>query len=335
MSIIAAQMARHLGAGGRIEEDTEKGVTVRPSSTALFSIDSADRYSSYQARAAAPTGPYSFSITKNEALLNGFFRRIALTEIVFPYYIPNINSKTDTILVSENGGALTAVTIPAGGFYSPAELAAALQAQLITATANPALTVSYSDGVFRFATNTVDTIAFARGNFGGLGARLNEFQLYDLLALSGPGLNGLTVAATTLVSGVTRCRYTEYIDIVSPQLTYNQELKDGSSDPIVRDSIARIYIEDETSPVIPVYQTAAPAGPVMTPDVAIPGTYPFTIYRKFPHPKQILWNNAQPLGSLTFEVYDDKGQLLSAHLGAVYPDSTMPDWRMSLLISEA
>jgi hypothetical protein len=194
--------------------------------------------------------------------------------------------------------------------------------------------VTYSDGVFRFATNTPDTIAFARGNFGGLGARLTEFQLYDLLNLSGPGVNGRTVDSTSITSGVTRCRYTEYIDIVSPQLTYNQDLKDGSSDPIVRDAIARVYIEDETSPIIPVYQTAAPAGPAMTSDIAIPGTYPFTIYRKFPHPKQILWNNTQPLGNLTFEVYDDKGQLLSAHLGAVYPDNTMPDWRITVLVSE-
>jgi hypothetical protein len=327
---MAAQMARGRVVGGA----DDNAVTVRPSSTALFSVDSADRYASYQARAAAPTGPYSFSISKSESLLNGFFKRIALTEVVFPYYIPNINSKTDTILVSDNGGALTPVVIPTGGFYSPAELAAVLQAQLIIATGNAGLTVSYSDGVFRFATNNADTIGFARGNFGGLGANLNEFQLYDLLALSGPGLNGRTADATSITTGVTRCRYTEYIDIVSSQLTYNQELKDGSSDPIVRDMIARIYIEDETSPVIPVYQTAAPAGPVMTPDVAIPGTYPFTIYRKFPHPKQILWNNTQPLGNLTFEVYDDKGQLLSAHLGTVYPDSTMPDWRITLLVSE-
>jgi hypothetical protein len=72
----------------------------------------------------------------------------------------------------------------------------------------------------------------------------------------------------------------------------------------------------------------------MTPDVAIPGTYPFTIYRKFSMPKQIKWDNTQPLGNLIFEVYDDKGQILSSHLGAVYPDSTMPDWRMTLLVSE-
>lgn len=333
MSYIGVQLARQnmFATAAEVRDDA---VTVRPSSSANFAVDSADRYASYNARAGAPTGPYTFSISKNESLLNGFFKRIALTEVVFPYYIPNINNKTETILFSDTGGAYVPLTIPIPGFYTPQGIAAQLEAQLI-AVGIATATVTYSNGVFTFASgNPAITLSFARGNFGGLGARLNEFQLYDLLALSGPGPNGATVASDTLVSGVTRCRYTEYIDIVCSQLTYNQDLKDGSSDPIVRDMIARIYIEDETSPIIPVYQTAAPVGPVMTPDVAIPGTYPFTIYRKFTMPKQIKWDNTQPLGNLTFEVYDDKGQILSAHLGAVYPDSTMPDWRMTLLVSE-
>lgn len=333
MSLIGVQLAKHHGAK-TAEEIEDRAITIRPSSTALFCVDSSDRYASYQARALAPTGPYSFIISKRESLLNGFFSRIALTEVVFPYFIPNINVRTDTILVSENGGALTPITIPAGGFYSPAEIASALEGQLQIQLANPALTVTYNNGVFLFQTNTVDTIAFARGNFAGLGAKLNQFQLYDLLNLSGPGPNGLQVQSTSQTSGVTRCRYTEYIDIVSAQVTYNQDLKDGSSDPIVRDMICRVYIEDETSPIIPVYKSVAPEGVIMTQNTAIPGTYPFTIYRKFPHPKQIQWNNTQPLGNLTFEVYDDKGELLSAHLGGQYPDATMPDWRITLLVSE-
>lgn len=332
MSVIGVQMAKRYAFRDAAEFE-EQAVTVRPSSSALFCIDSADRYASYNARALAPTTPYTFSISKNESLLNGFFKRIALTEVVFPYYIPNINSKTDQIQVSINGGGLITLTLAAQGFLTPQQIAGNLEAQLI-ANGLAAATVDYNQGVFVFETNTVDTIAFARGNYGGLGARINEFQLYDLLNLSGPGANGLQTAATTIVSGVTRCRYTEYIDIVCSQLTYNQELKDGSSDPIVRDMVARIYLEDESSNLVPIYQTAAPAGPVMPYDTVLPGTYPFTVYRKFTMPKQILWDKAQPLGNLTFEVYDDKGQILSSHLGSVYPDSTMPDWRVTLLVSE-
>lgn len=332
MSLIGVQLAKtHMFRDAAEVED--QAITVRPSSTALFCIDSADRYASYNDRASAGSTPYTFQITKKESLLNGFFKRIALTEVVFPYYIPNINTRTSQIQLSVNGGGLTTITLPALGFYTPQDIAGLLEAQLVAAGI-PTATVTYFEGVFTFNTNSVDTIAFARGNYGGVGAaKLTDFQLYDLLNLSGPGANGLQTASTTQTSGVTRCRYTEYIDIVCSQLTYNQELKDGSSDPIVRDMIARIYIEDETSNLVPVYKTVAPEGPIMPFDTAIPGTYPFTIYRKFSMPKQILWNSNQPLGNLRFEVYDDKGQILSSYI-APYPDSKMPDWRMTLLVSE-
>lgn len=333
MSFIGVQLAKK-HAFRDVAEVEDRATTIRPSSTALFCVDSADRYATLNDRATGGTTPYSFQITKKESLLNGFFNRIALTEIVFPYWIPNINSRTDTILYSDNGGALTPLTIVIPGFYSPQELASTLEGLLQIATANPGFTCTYGNGVFVFSTNNADTIAFARGNFTGLGAKLNQFQLYDLLNLSGSGTNGRTADATQIVSGVSRCRYTEYIDIVSPQLTYNQDLKDASSDPVVRDSLCRVYVEDETSPIIPVYKSVAPDGVIMTQDTAIPGTYPFTIYRKFPMPKQIQWNNTQPIGNITFQVYDDKGELLSSHLGAQYPDATMPDWRTTLLVSE-
>ena len=323
MSTISAQRFARFAVHEDTEEDT---ITMRPSSTALFCIDSADRYGSLQDRAVGTQSPYMFNIVKNQALLNGFFKRIALTEIVFPYYVPNINSRTDTINVSDNGGAFAAVTIPAAGFYSPSALAAILQTQLRTATANASLTVAYIEGRFVIATNTADTIAFARGNYGGLGARINQFQLFDLLNM-GPQN---TIQSTSQTTGVTRCRYTEYIDIVSSQLTYNQKLKDASSDKIVRDVLARIYLETEDNLIQPYWNGTTEV--ISQND--IPGTYPFTINRKFPMPKQIRWDETQPLGNVTFEVYDDKGELLSSYLGANAPDYTMPDWRFSLLVSE-
>lgn len=323
MSTISAQRFARFAVHEDTEDDT---ITVRPSSTALFCIDSVDRYGTIEERAAGLTSPYQFNIVKNQALLNGFFKRIALTEIVFPYYIPNINSRTDSIQVSENGGAFSTVTIPVLGFYSPVALATILQTQLITATSNASLTVVYSNGRFVIATNTADTIAFARGNYGGLGARINQFQLFDLLNMT--PLNTVTSASQT--TGVTRCRYTEYIDIVSSQLTYNQKLKDTSSDRIVRDILARVYVETEDNLIQPYWNGTAE---VLTRN-DIPGTYPFTISRKFPMPKQIRWDDTQPLGNVTFEVYDDKGELVSSYLGAQFPDYTMPDWRFSLLVSE-
>ena len=324
MSVINAQRFAKFASHEDSEEDT---ITMRPSSTALFCIDSADRYASLQDKTVGTQSPYAFNIVKNQALLNGFFKRIALTEIVFPYYVPNINLRTSNIQVSENGGAFTTVTISLPGFYSPSVLASTLEGLLQAATANASLTVTYSGGRFSIKTNTVDTIAFARGNYISPGAaKINEFQLFDLLNM-GPQN---TIQSATQTTGVTRCRYTEYVDIVSSQLTYNQKLKDASSDKIVRDVLARVYIETEDNLIQPYWNGTAEV--ISQND--IPGTYAFTVNRKFPMPKQIRWDDTQPLGNVTFEVYDDKGELLSSHLGVQVPDYTMPDWRFSLLVSE-
>jgi hypothetical protein len=326
MSLIGVQLARqHMFADAAEVQD--RAVTVRPSSTALFSVDSADRYASQLASQFGIASPYNFSITRGQSLLNGFFKRIAVTEIVFPYFIPNVNSQTKVIKVIYNGGAEATLTLTEG-FYSPPALAAALQTALIPLT-NAGTTVVYNSlGQFVIDVGAGNDLMLFDPSPNSNDP--NNFGLFDLIG----GLDTWFAAASqTLTGKSTRCRFTEYVDIVSPQLTYNQDLKDGSSDPIVRDALCRVYIEDETSPVIPVYQTAAPAGPVMTSSVAIPGTYPYTIYRKFPHPKQILWNSTQSIGNLTFQVYDSRGTLLSAN-STTMPDYKCPDWRMSLLVSE-
>jgi hypothetical protein len=324
MSLIGVQLARqHMFAEAPEIED--RAITVRPSSTALFSVDSSDRYASQVNAQFGTTSPYDFIISRNQALLNGFFRRIAVTEIVFPYSIPNINTQTNTMKVIYNGGAEVTLTLTEG-FYSPPALAAALQAELIPLTSGATTVVYNSLGQFVIDVGAGDDLILFDSS-----SDPNNFGLFDLIGGTADWINP---GGQILTGKSTRCRFTEYVDIVSPQLTYNQDLKDGSSDPIVRDALCRVYLEDETSPVIPLYQTAAPAGPVMSASsVAIPGTYPYTIYRKFPHPKQILWNKTQSLGYLTFQVYDSRGKLLSANSGTM-KDFMCPDWRMSILVSE-
>ena len=288
-----------------IQSRVEDTITIRPTSSALFGVDSADRYTSVEASAEGTSTPYKFTIVKNQALFNGFFNRIALTEIVFPYYIPNINLRTDMIIVNGN-----VITIAVPGFYNTTDLADALEGAIIASGVTPTLTVSYNSGRFVFNTNDASTLVFARGNFAGPGAKINQFQLFDLLNMGGVN----TVASSLQVTGITKIKYTEYVDIVSSQLTYNQSLKDASSDPIVRDVLARVYIDTGFGEVL---------------------GEPLTIYRQFSTPKQIKWDPTQPLGNVSFEVFDDKGELLSSYLGPQLPDSTMPDWRITLLFSES
>lgn len=334
MSLIAAQLARFHGAK-TAEEIEDRAITTRPSSSALFTIDSGDRYQTQnEARGGSPlttllplSSPYQFRITKNESLLNGFFSRIALTEIVFPYYIPNVNLRTqDLFYDSSVSGANRQITI-GQAFYTPSQLAAAVQAALI-ADGAVGVTVVYLDGRFVVNAGIGNTIAFEPGTNPPTLPNINNFQLFDMMGFS--GLN--SQPAQTQTSRVTRARYTEYLDIACSQLTVNQDLKDGSSDPTNRDMIARVYLECENDQPLGIFTTLAGSAETTAPN-SVPGTYPYTIYRKFPHPKQIQWNNTQPLGSIEFEVYDSRGDLL-ANLTSTGIQSQFPDWRMTLLVSE-
>jgi hypothetical protein len=301
-------------------EVQDKAVTVRPSSTALFCIDSRDRYKTVIEEQNANKSAYDFTIYKNESLLNGFFTRIGLTEIVFPYYIPNINDKTNTILMIYDGGAEVPVVLK-NGFYNPTDLAAALQQALITAGADAATTVTYTAfGNFEIDASTGHDIILFSTVEGP-----NEWSLFDLL---GGNLDWVT-AAQVLGGTITRCRYTEYIDITCSQLTYNQDLKDGSSAPIVRDMVARVYIETENDQVAPVWNGTKVVIPTVE---TIPGCYPFTIYRQFKTPKMIMWNNTQPIGNLKIELFDSRGNPLT--MSNYLADSYAPDWRATFLISE-
>jgi hypothetical protein len=328
MSYMSVQMARNGGMG----EETERAVTVRPSSTAFFGVDSKDRYATRTQRLTTPTTPYNFQITKNQSLLNGFFHRIALTEIVLPWYIPNITDEVNTINVVTPLGT-TQITIGgAGGFLLPSDIASNLETEIQTIAGLGNVGVAYVNGQFVF----IDTIsapppqfAFARVD------PVNSYQLFDFLNL---GADNIVLQAGEQYSGVTRCRWTEYVDVVCSQLTYNHDLKDCSTNPVERDVLARIYLEFEDDKTQPVWDSQA--NEVVVSEEDIPGTSPFTINRKFPMPKQVLWNKRQPLGNLTFQVYDDKGRILSyndpdpAQSPFQQYDYKLPDWRFTLLVSE-
>ena len=323
----------------RSPDDIEdRAITVRPSSTSLLTIDSSDRYATLQEARDGNVSPYQFSISRNQNIMTGFVSRIALTEIVFPWYLPNVDYRTNQLFVvsSEIGPGTTVISFASNeeGFYTPTELAAALQTKLIAAGAVSA-TVTYDEGGYMvFDAGAGNTFEFAPGtdtlNANPLWGP-NDYQLCDMI-----GFNAAVQAfqPTQLVPfGPSRCRWTEYIDIVCSQLTYNQDLKDQSSDTVVRDALARVYLETENEQTTPVWDSVSNKAIVPTTET-IPGTFPYTIYRQFKTPKQIKWNKSQPIGNLTFEVYDDKGRLLTSYSPSSNLNFLNLNWRMTLLVSE-
>ena len=316
--------------------------TQRPSSSALLAIDSEDRFKNYEEQRdlLLTTGynasAYNFQINKNESLMNGFFTRLGVTEVVFPFAIPNINNKTQDILVTYQIAPAAAVTTTLSilqGFYKPSEIAAELQAdiraldvalagfdltygqttlkvpQFFYDTNNPAVTISFDPLPYNTSTYPYPN---------------TTKQLFDLLGFTATNKDLDTVGFGTY----TLCQAIRYVDIVCSQLTYNQGLKDTMSQVTARDSLCRIYLADANNSG---NNTLAPTDP----DFCPAGCAPAILYRNFATPKYIQWKPDQPvIGGLRFQVYDDAGALLSeSAIGNGLEENTI-DWSMTLLVSE-
>ena len=346
---MAAQMARYGGTSARMEESMDKAVTTRSSSSAVFGVDSDDRYKTYSDRRTAPSYPFSFSISKNESLLNGFFTRIAVTEFRMNWTLPNISSAwgNNQIDIAWLAGGVpppagATITLPTA-FYTVQNFCDVFQALVRAIPGNPLpnfTAVRAEDGSIVFASNTTTTIQF--GPVTTSVAGLNQRQLFDMLSLPPP-----SAFSATVISGIPNMRATDYIDIVSPQLTYNQDLKDGSTAPIVRDMLVRIYLDESCKPLAPPNYLSNAAPPItntasFTNGDDVNGVLPFVLYRQFSLPKQIQWNNTQPLGNLTFELYDDQGRSLQSLWTSAFAPSSPTGysfanafvWNLTLLVTE-
>lgn len=322
----------------------QPAVTVRPSSNALLTIDSEDRYADYTDQRSNPTSPYNFTIRKNENLMAGFFTRLAVTEINFPFTVPNINRKTDKIGVSYQPAAspiaLATITLD-DGFATPAEIAADVQAKVrALSTDLSGFTMGYGASYdfsgaipsFYYNTNNATTIAFTPLPYNTVVYPYpsQTKQLFDLLGFSlGSGIYAGNDSLSTANNGnATLCQAIRYVDIVCNVLTSVSALKDQTSQPIVRDMLCRVYLGDGGGTG---QSTVQPDASGFCP----PGCAPLIIYRNFTNPKQIQWiPNQNVPGCLQFQVYDDAGDLLENSLPPSNFYNQNTDWSMTILVSE-
>lgn len=312
----------------------DEGKTIRFPATALLTIDSEDRFKSTENKRdlATNTGPYNFTISGPRTILGGFIRRMGVSEVQFPWVIPNVNRQTSDIIirwVGAGGPGKLRVTL-AYGFYKPSEIAARLQ--ILIRLASPdlaAFTLTYgSDPTFRnmpvftYDTNNATTIAFDPVPLdSALNITAQSKQLFDLLGFASQN----QILQTTLSGLQTFCQFTRYVDIVCDQITQFQGLYDGSTQQVYKDAICRLYLGDNQA-----MQNLDPSDP----DYSPPGCRPFIIYRQFQNMKQIQWNARTNIGSyLTFQVFNDIGQLLSEN--SFFPQGlSYEDWSMTMLASE-
>jgi len=307
--------------------------TIRMPSTALLTIDSEDRHTNYEDARFSNVSPYNFTISKTESLMSGFITRIGVSEVVFPWAVPNINPKTCTInyTYTIDGTPTNGTLTLAQGFYNPGQLATAIQQGF---PGPLGFTMTYGTGnkpAFFYSVGDGNTIAFQpmvynSPAFGGTPAYPypdTTKQLFDLLGFA----DGNTEQVEAGSGGYTLCQPIRYVDFVCNQLTNSQAQKDQTSQTVARDMLCRLYLA--TAPG----QTST-IGPNVT-GFCPPGCAPTILYANFNTPKQIQWIPNQNIpGFLQFQVYDDTGQLLDGSFPAVNLGRYL-DWSMTMLVSES
>lgn len=280
----------------------DRGVPIREPSTANLLIDSIDRTFNTNPPTSSSA---NFNISKKQNILNGFFTRLAVTEVVLDWCVPNISPIFDnnTLTYEFNGNEYT-VELPQG-HYIVSTLLSNLVTLLNQQATSEGLALDWRL-VGTVPLNGFSTIALALGN----DVSILPGNLQTQLNLP-PGPTTEWPVECPLILPIT------YIDFVCDQLTYNQDLKDETTNLVARNTLYRwVFAWDGPSPTdtlgYPIYQ----------------GYQSFRTRRYLAFPKQIRWETNQPIGQLSFQVVASTGELVPV------PAVGEMEWNMCLQVSE-
>lgn len=338
-------------------ENDDSAITVRTSAHAVFELNSADRNVTGAGLSPSTYSPgvgtygdaqrwNNFTLSKAQPMLDSFARRIGVTEVNFPWYIPNINLTNNVQVVqflapSPIVGNL-AITVPPG-FYTGTQLANDINDQFLADAggilANQQITATWdaANNRMRYTPNVVGGVYVKFKiipKYGTYAEQVSNPSLDNTLGFSWPYLNtefsadpALNLPKYLLGSG-TNLRYTDYVDICSERLHYDQEARDGiSNEKTYRDILCRIYCANDTS--------------TYTQDP--PGTRPFNIHRQFKTPKMLKVNPQQFIPNVDIQVLDQYGNLcyippqtdVEVSPGVkVNTTSVFPDFQLTFIASE-
>jgi hypothetical protein len=273
--------------------------TIRQPSVANLMIDSADRLANYPS-------PWDFQIVKKQSLFNGFFTRIGATEVVLEWQNPNIITGVNSLMTFLITGIGGAINVNIGGANSVFSTVGDIM-DTVTAAFNVA--AGSTTAPFRFNVVNVD------GDYGILDSSGAAIVVVPGSALSGQ-LNWQGGAAGFLYPIAPDIRPYRYIDFVSSQLTYNQNLKDATSNLRDQSVLVRWYFS---------FDNPTPSDQYGFP--ILMGYQPFVLRRIYSPPKQIAWESNMPIGQVGFQVFGDDGNIVSNFLN-------LSNWLMTLQISE-
>ena len=259
---------------------TDKGTTIRYPSTANLMVYSWD------SNPDGDTTSADFQITRAQAIQNGFFTRITSAEVLVNWFIPNVYNLFDVsgtpFSVDISGVGVRTAKIP-NNFYNAAELIDTVVAQLNTLGVGT-WSVVQNGALGKVA---ISSTVFWKPRGGAFFSTIwTKLGISQITAAGPPYKQAYAV-------GIPKLSAFAYIDFVSEQMTYNQDLKDFSTSDNPRDILARWWFQ-RTDDQTPMDKYGYPI---------LYGYAPFKERRVFPMPKQIKWDPIQPLGNVRFEVY--------------------------------
>lgn len=302
----------------------DKGVTTRPSSTSNFMIDSKD------AQTGAGSNPGALQFRSQQSFVNGFITRVGTTEAVLDWRLPNVlgpDANGWQFNIDISGGASNVTCRVPTGFYTVSQLIDAVAAQM---AANAAGTVTVTQNGVLGKTAITSTVGF-RFSASQPGNQ-NGWTISRLVTVGGNFALSKAIVAAPQVNTFS------YIDFVSNQLTYNQELKDSNTTSTPYDVLLRWYLETtDEQPFLDKY-----GYPVRK------GTTPFFERRLFSPAKQIKWDTNFPIGNFEIDLlYQLDGitgppQSIAPFLTSITPILTASgitlssslNYKLTLLLSE-
>jgi len=315
-------------------------VSRNPASQYLV-LDSRNRFQSATPSAISNQNWNDFRLQRPQSLMETFATRIGVSEIRFPWYIPNIttrNNKFQYFGFIGDAGQVENIVIPYG-FYSPDELVNAINEEInaISPPYDYNLTLSYIDGQYTFTPdegatdNNAPFICFttvANDNpelVPDENTYLNTPSLCLTLGMPYENVSQLLGYPYAFSGNYTETLYTQYVDIISNKFNqYTTNLDGNSYSSGSNRLLCRLYLADEVS----VNSEA--------------GLYPFVIHRQFKNPKMVMWNKGAVVDWMDISVVDQYNTLVPLPNLDVVGNPTevtkkpasYPDFQITLLATE-
>ena len=271
-------------------------IVMRKPASAQLLVSSTDRYPDSSTRLEYPTTSADWKLNLRSYPLQGYFKRLAITQIQFQWNIPTIvDGKNDVFVIQIDGNPYVIALTP--GFYSGEDLATEIEDEVIAQGGVDAasFTATFAGGAFTFEIGAGHTFAFTIPPDTTDPDTIINNRFLITIGATASSVNP-TLSYTT---GIAPLIYTRFVDMCSSYLTKWQSVKDNTTHPngIVSSVLARIYAVPPN-----VLVNAAQAGQLFA--------IPWQMTVDFNVPKFIEWSPQETIANFDIQLRDEYGDLI-------------------------